>query len=1277
MRDAVERIFAWSERRSLTTKLAGGFAAVIALSLLVGAASFLSQDRARKSVDKYFDTDDRIADLCLKSNTALLKARKSEKDFLLKVKEYGFDEAKSRYVTQVRIQIADIRQNMTAIRDLSADREVIRMTREVERSAGLYEAGFFGIVELYGARGRVDTGLEGRFRDKAHEIEAILSRYQLDGLLADLMSLRRHEKDFLMRGQDRYVKEFAQVAKKIKTDLASTGLSLARKEQLARLVDGYRDLFGQYVRVSNRIINETTVYHGAVYAIEPTLEALYNRAGRTATETRGVMRGLARISSWVTIFAGLGAVLLGIIVSFFISRSITHSVRKSVDFAGRISRGDLDARMGIGRGSEFDALAVALNGMADALQEARLAQERRASELAETNKALEAEIDERRRTADALYRANRIYRMLSACNTSLVRATAETGLVDNFCRNIAEIGGYPLVWVGYENREETNGIYRVVQAIHISGCPGTIGSGCANPEKGRCTVAESVAARRDGDEKTSIGLAYGAWLVRETPCGCAAAVAFPLTGDKGVFGALHIHAAGYKSFQKDEVELFNELAGDLAFGINSLRSGIERQRAEEALRLRQRAIESSNNGIMITGANAHDNPIIYVNPAFERITGYAAREVQGRNGRFLQGVDSEQFGLEDIRSALREQHEGHAVLRNYRKDGSLFWNELSISPVRDDGGMVTHFVGIINDITEQKHYEEQLEYQANHDALTDLPNRNLLADRIRQALFHAQRHQTQAAVLFIDLDHFKLINDSLGHNMGDRLLKISAERITECVRSIDTVARQGGDEFVVIVNDLEQSEDAAIVTQKIMEAVSQPFSIDEHELEISCSIGISIYPKDGDDGQTILKNADAAMYRAKEQGRNNFQFYTKELNEKAVSRMIMEKHLRRALEGDEFLLHYQPQVDLNTGNIFGMEALIRWQSPELGFIPPDRFISLAEETGLIVPIGEWVLKTACAQNKAWQDAGLSPLTMAVNLSPRQFRQENLAETMARVLQETGLGPQFLELEITESLLMHDVRSATVIIRKFKELGAQLTMDDFGTGYSSLSYLKLFPFDKIKIDQSFVREITSDPDSAAIANAIIALAHSLKLRVIAEGIETEGQMHYLRSLGCDEMQGFYFSRPVPAREFEQMLLEKRHLELKNESDRISDRTLLLVDDEADVILALKRMLSTEGYHILTAESAKSGFELLAVNQVGVIVADQCMPGVNGIEFLSRAKELHPDTVRILLTGYAEMDIVTDAINRGAIFKFLIKPWDDESLRESILEAFKHFNPAGRG
>jgi diguanylate cyclase (GGDEF)-like protein/PAS domain S-box-containing protein len=556
----------------------------------------------------------------------------------------------------------------------------------------------------------------------------------------------------------------------------------------------------------------------------------------------------------------------------------------------------------------------------------------------------------------------------------------------------------------------------------------------------------------------------------------------------------------------------------------------ERSLAEATLRLRNRALEASVNAILITNCTQPDNPIEYVNPAFERITGYSAAEVMGRNSRFLQRDDGDQPGLENINAALREQCEGHAVIRNYRKDGSLFWNEFHIAPVRDSSGRTTHFIGVLNDITETKRYQEQLEHQAKYDLLTNLPNRSLLYDRLAQAIIYAQRYRRLVGVAFVDLDRFKLINDSLGHNMGDRLLKTVAERLKSSVRNVDTVARLGGDEFMVVLYDQANEQAIVKVMQRILASVRQPFFIEGREFIITCSMGLSIYPQDGQDAETLLKNADAAMYRAKDQGRNNFQSYTPEIQEWVNERVALENNLRRALERQEFVLYYQPQIDLRSERIVGAEALIRWQHPEWGMVSPARFIPVAEETGMIIPIGEWVIRTACTQNKVWQASGLPPIVVSVNVSMRQFRQKDLAKSVAQLLQKTGLEAQYLELELTESLVMQNPQEAIATLQELKELGIKLAIDDFGTGYSSLAYLKRFPVDCLKIDQSFVNEITTAHDSTVIAQAIISLGHSLNIQVIAEGVESQQQLEFLCTHHCHEAQGYYFSKPVPPGEF---------------------------------------------------------------------------------------------------------------------------------------------------
>ncbi len=439
---------------------------------------------------------------------------------------------------------------------------------------------------------------------------------------------------------------------------------------------------------------------------------------------------------------------------------------------------------------------------------------------------------------------------------------------------------------------------------------------------------------------------------------------------------------------------------------------------------------------------------------------------------------------------------------------------------------------------ERKRADERLAYLAHYDAVTSLPNRALFRDRLTRALARADRNERSVALMFLDLDRFKAINDTLGHDAGDVLLKSVAERLVSGLRRVDTVARLGGDEFAVILEGIRRPEEAATVAQKLLTAMARPFTLDGQEVFVGLSVGIAMYREGGEDAKTLIRNADAAMYRAKEQGRNNFQFYKPEFNIQVLERLALESSLRRALEREAFLLYYQPQVDLASGRIIGMEALLRWQHPERGLMSPAEFIPVAEETGLIVPIGEWVLRQACTQNRAWQAAGLPPVRVAVNLSARQFRQRALAGTIARILNETGLDPQYLELELTESLLMENTQASSSILAELKAMGLQIAIDDFGTGYSSLSYLKRFPIDTLKIDQSFVAEITTDPDNAAIVIAIIALAHSLRLKVIAEGVETEDQLAFLRAQRCHMSQGYLFCRPLPAEALTPWLREWR-------------------------------------------------------------------------------------------------------------------------------------------
>lgn len=566
---------------------------------------------------------------------------------------------------------------------------------------------------------------------------------------------------------------------------------------------------------------------------------------------------------------------------------------------------------------------------------------------------------------------------------------------------------------------------------------------------------------------------------------------------------------------------------------------IERKLAEQALRLKHEAIEASINGIFLTDNRLADNPIEYVNPAFQRITGYSLADVKGKNIRFLLGEEQDQPGILAILEVMRHGGEGHEVLRSYRKDGTPFWSECYVAGIRDNSEEITHFVVILNDISKAKRLEELLHTRAHYDLLTKLPNRMLMMDRIADAIARAQLAHEQVAVAFIDLDRFKFINDTLGHDAGDALLQEIARRLRECVRESDTVARLGGDEFVIL---METADDPSPIMQRIVDSVSQPVTLAGEEHAITCSIGISLYPRDAQDAATLLKHADTAMYQAKEIGRNSFRFFKEEMNARLNERLQMEADLRHAMERGEFELYYQPLVEIRNGTIVGFEALIRWHHPVKGLVLPGSFIPLAEQSDLILRIGEWVLRQACTQNQSWIGAGMAALPVSVNLSARQLDRQDIAGLVQRVLQETKLAPGLLELEITETLSMQVPQRTIELIEKLKQIGARVAIDDFGTGYSNLSYLKKFPVDKLKLDSSFMSEITNNKDSMAISKAVIEMGHSLHLTVLAEGVAAASQLSILREQGCDQMQGHLFSPALPADDFLALVHSGRKLAL---------------------------------------------------------------------------------------------------------------------------------------
>ncbi|MDN3560402.1 bifunctional diguanylate cyclase/phosphodiesterase [Vreelandella neptunia] len=552
----------------------------------------------------------------------------------------------------------------------------------------------------------------------------------------------------------------------------------------------------------------------------------------------------------------------------------------------------------------------------------------------------------------------------------------------------------------------------------------------------------------------------------------------------------------------------------------------ERKATEHQLKLLERSVESSTNGVVIVDAQRSDLPMVYVNAAFERITGYSRSQALGRNCRFLQGEETDPATIKQLKSGIAEQREVHVVIRNYRRDGTVFWNDLYISPVLDEDGQVTHFIGVQNDISEQREYQAQLDHNAHHDALTGLPNRLLLGQRLEEGCVVARRYHRYIAVLFIDLDDFKPINDTLGHEVGDFILVEVAKRLENELRPWDTVARFGSDEFVVLLPDLAHQGDVIQVVERVLQGLSPPYWFRDSELRITASIGIAINDGSMKNPRQLIQQADLAMYKAKRRGRNTYHWYTEDLNRKVSERVSLRSALQQAIEQQQFELHYQPQIHAPSGRVVGVEALIRWQHPERGNIPPSDFISLAEDTGQIIPISEWVLATACRDAQQLNGLGLGDITMAVNISPMQFQRPGFLASIEQVLASSGLTPALLELELTEGVLMDSAEQAIQALKNLRALGVQIALDDFGTGFSSLSYLKRLPINRIKIDRSFVRDVITDRYDAAIIDGVVAMAGKMGLEVLVEGVETAEQFGYLQQHHCDYFQGYYFARPMP-------------------------------------------------------------------------------------------------------------------------------------------------------
>lgn len=667
---------------------------------------------------------------------------------------------------------------------------------------------------------------------------------------------------------------------------------------------------------------------------------------------------------------------------------------------------------------------------------------------------------------------------------------------------------------------------------------------------------------------------------------------------------------------------------------------------------------------------APDGSYLYVSPACTDESGYTPQDFF-EDARLMDKIihpdDLDVWHQHDPATACEAS--APLILRIRAKDGSEHWIEHVSKEVLDAQGHSLGRRGSYRDISKRQDAEQRLNFFINRDPLTGLPNRTLFRELLSHTLERAERDQTPFALLSVNLDNFKTINESLGHNQGDQLLIEAGQRLKALLTDMDAIARIGGDEFNIILKHNDSLRWIDLAAQRVIDAMASPFELNGNPVYMGASIGISLYPIDGRDADTLLSSAAAALHQAKLRGRGMMQFFSSEMTSRSKQRLTLEAALRRSVERHELRLVYQPQVDLISGQIVGVEALVRWQHPERGLIPPGEFIPLAEESGYVVTLGDWVLRTACRQIKEWAGLGLPLRQVAVNVSAVQLSRGHLVELVKEALQETGIAPGLLELEITESSVMLDREKSFETLGQLKALGVSLSIDDFGTGYSSLAYLQQLEVNKLKIDIAFVRDMTTNSHNASIIKAVIALGHSLGLEIIAEGVETPGQARQLRALRCDVMQGYLISKPIPGDDMTRLMSTFRAIDIPVDNQALN--TLLLVDDEASVLAALKQLLCNENYQILSATSAEDALALLALHPVGVILTDQRLTGMTGVELLARARKMYPKVVRMVLSGYTGLDSLTEAINRGEIYKFFTKPWNDAELIESVREAFGHY------
>ncbi|MGZ8238296.1 MAG: bifunctional diguanylate cyclase/phosphodiesterase [Methylobacter sp.] len=865
---------------------------------------------------------------------------------------------------------------------------------------------------------------------------------------------------------------------------------------------------------ASQMLNDAA-YHQAKADIMQPISEFYQLMSQRTLDAVHIAKNTAMLMRMAFIASGLLLILMLRCACRALYTTLGSSVDELYERIKCIGRGDFSSPIVVPRGMENSMLAW----------------------LSETQINL-AKNDARRREAELKNeRMTQLYAALSQCNQAIVRCTDEAELFAQICCDAVTLGGMKMAWIGMldEQSKQLNPV-------------ASYGSGTEYLEGIDISVDENKASGR-GPAGTSMredrpfwcqdyqhDPATVVWRERGAKFGWKASASLPLHRNGAVVGVFILYAAEINAFDQSARDLLVEMAMDIDYALNSFEHESLRRHAESSLadshHLLKMIIDTAPIRVFWK-----DTKLRYMgcNPAFAKDAGVdSTQDIIGKDDFQLAWKEqAEHYQADDLRVMSANSPKLAFEEQQTTPDGKNIWLRTSKVPLQNEANETIGLLGIYEDITEQKHSEERIHYLANFDLLTGLPNRTQLNDHFKYALSLTKCGNGHLALMILDLDHFKDINDSLGHSIGDALLVELAKRLRLALRTEDTVTRLGGDEFILLLPGVN-AIGASHVAQKLLDGIAESYLIELYDLALTASIGIALYPEDGGDLETLCKSADAAMYQAKQEGRQCYRFFTHEMQAHSARNLQLLNALHHALERNQLQIYYQPQVALHDRRIIGAEALLRWQHPELGMVSPADFIPVAEGSGLILPIGEWVLRCAVRQAKAWMDEGFAPLTMAVNLSAVQFRHPDLPELVTRILDEEGLPPEYLELELTESVAMHNPQGVIAVMNNLHECGVRMSIDDFGTGYSSLSYLKKFKVYKLKIDQSFVRDISTDPEDKAIVSAVINLAKSLGLKTIAEGVETEGQLAFLREQGCDEMQGYLFSKPVLARQFEALL-----------------------------------------------------------------------------------------------------------------------------------------------